>query len=172
MLLKDIIAVSLPINNGDKKKMGKTLMLTFSPSSKKEKLCTLMLLDCLDDRLLGRWIGKGGSIEWPARSLDLAPLDYFFLGIPQKVIIGIFTIASSWYVRPLVCILLQWIFLKGCCILSIVLEVCLVVWILPICRFLLLLLVFRHSLKWHVGFNFFCVLVAISRYPGYRIAVW
>lgn len=28
----------------------------------------------------GRWIGRRGSIEWPARSPDLTPLDYFLWG--------------------------------------------------------------------------------------------
>lgn len=27
-----------------------------------------------------RWIGRGGKIEWPARSPDLSPLDYFLWG--------------------------------------------------------------------------------------------
>lgn len=26
----------------------------------------------------GRWIGRRGSIEWPARSPDLTPLDFFY----------------------------------------------------------------------------------------------
>jgi hypothetical protein len=26
------------------------------------------------------WIGKGGAINWPARSLDLAPCDFFLWG--------------------------------------------------------------------------------------------
>lgn len=29
-----------------------------------------------------RWIGRRGFVEWPARSLDLTPLD-FFVAIPQ-----------------------------------------------------------------------------------------
>jgi hypothetical protein len=27
-----------------------------------------------------RWIGRGGPINWPARSLDLTPMDFFFWG--------------------------------------------------------------------------------------------
>ena len=32
----------------------------------------------LDTQLPHRWIGRRGEIEWPARSPDLTPLDYFF----------------------------------------------------------------------------------------------
>lgn len=32
----------------------------------------------LDERLDGRWIGRRGPIEWPARSPDLTPVDYWF----------------------------------------------------------------------------------------------
>ena len=31
----------------------------------------------LDQLFRDRWIGRKGSIEWPARSPDLTPLDYF-----------------------------------------------------------------------------------------------
>ena len=31
----------------------------------------------LDDKLNGRWIGRRGPIEWPARSPDLTPCDYW-----------------------------------------------------------------------------------------------
>lgn len=34
----------------------------------------------LDDRFPGRWIGRRGPIEWPARSPDLSPLDFFLWG--------------------------------------------------------------------------------------------
>ena len=34
----------------------------------------------LDDRFPGRWIGKRGTIEWPARSPDLSPLDFLLWG--------------------------------------------------------------------------------------------
>jgi len=34
----------------------------------------------LDTVFRDRWIGRRGTIEWPARSPDLTPLDYFFLG--------------------------------------------------------------------------------------------
>ena len=32
----------------------------------------------LNVRLREKWIGRGGPIQWPARSLDLNPLDFFF----------------------------------------------------------------------------------------------
>lgn len=32
----------------------------------------------LDDSLRGRWIGRRGPIEWPARSPDLTPCDFWF----------------------------------------------------------------------------------------------
>ena len=31
-----------------------------------------------------RWIGRRGPIEWPARSPDLTPTDYFFMGSDQR----------------------------------------------------------------------------------------
>ena len=31
----------------------------------------------LDRNMLGRWMGRGGPIDWPARSPDLTPCDYF-----------------------------------------------------------------------------------------------
>jgi len=33
-----------------------------------------------DEEFPQRWIGRRGSIEWPARSPDLAPLDFFLSG--------------------------------------------------------------------------------------------
>lgn len=33
---------------------------------------------CLNQIFPERWIGRRGSIEWPARSPDLTPLDFFF----------------------------------------------------------------------------------------------
>ena len=35
----------------------------------------------LNSKLPGTWIGRRGSIEWPARSPDLSPLDFFFWGV-------------------------------------------------------------------------------------------
>lgn len=34
----------------------------------------------LDDTFPNRWIGRGGFIEWPPRSPDLTPLDFFLWG--------------------------------------------------------------------------------------------
>ena len=40
----------------------------------------------LDSKPPGRWIGRGGPIEWPARSPDLTPLDFYLWGyLKQKV---------------------------------------------------------------------------------------
>lgn len=36
--------------------------------------------DLLDQTFRERWIGRRGRIEWPPRSPDLSPLDYFFWG--------------------------------------------------------------------------------------------
>lgn len=36
--------------------------------------------DYLDEVFPERWIGRRGAIEWPPRSPDLTPLDYFFWG--------------------------------------------------------------------------------------------
>lgn len=36
--------------------------------------------DCLDRTFHHRWIGRRGTIEWPARSPDLTPLDFFLWG--------------------------------------------------------------------------------------------
>lgn len=35
----------------------------------------------LDDHFPKRWIGRRGTIEWPARSPDLTPLDFFLWGV-------------------------------------------------------------------------------------------
>ena len=34
----------------------------------------------LDENFPHRWIGRHGTIEWPPRSPDLTPLDYFLWG--------------------------------------------------------------------------------------------
>ncbi|CAF4179297.1 unnamed protein product, partial [Rotaria magnacalcarata] len=33
--------------------------------------------DWLDENFPGRWIGRRGALDWPARSPDLTPADYF-----------------------------------------------------------------------------------------------
>ena len=35
----------------------------------------------LNENLTAGWIGRRGTIEWPPRSPDLSPLDFFFWGI-------------------------------------------------------------------------------------------
>ena len=35
----------------------------------------------LNETFRGRWIGRKGTIEWPAKSPDLTPLDFFFVGL-------------------------------------------------------------------------------------------
>lgn len=43
----------------------------------------------LDEVFHGRWIGRRGPIEWPARSPDLNPLDYFLWGyLKSKVYVN------------------------------------------------------------------------------------
>ena len=33
-----------------------------------------------------RWIGQGGPVEWPARSPDLTPLDFFYWGAMKELV--------------------------------------------------------------------------------------
>lgn len=40
----------------------------------------------LNDTFENRWIGRRGSIEWPARSPDLSPLDFFLWGHLKSVV--------------------------------------------------------------------------------------
>ena len=35
----------------------------------------------LDEHFPDRWIGRRGFVEWPARSPDLTPLDFFLWGV-------------------------------------------------------------------------------------------
>jgi hypothetical protein len=35
----------------------------------------------LDERVRNRWIGRGGSMEWPQISPDLTPRDFFSFGV-------------------------------------------------------------------------------------------
>jgi hypothetical protein len=43
-------------------------------------------LDWLDDNLPGRWIGRRGAIDWPARSPDLTPCDFSLWGIMKNMV--------------------------------------------------------------------------------------
>ncbi|EFA12994.1 hypothetical protein TcasGA2_TC005259 [Tribolium castaneum] len=38
----------------------------------------------LDRHLPERWIGRGGSLHWPARSPDLTPCDFFLWGVVKE----------------------------------------------------------------------------------------
>lgn len=40
----------------------------------------------LDETFPGKWIGRRGSIEWPARSPDMTPLDFFLWGHLKSVV--------------------------------------------------------------------------------------
>jgi len=35
----------------------------------------------LDEQLPNRWIGRRGPVEWPPRSPDITPMDFFFWGV-------------------------------------------------------------------------------------------
>jgi hypothetical protein len=41
-------------------------------------------MEVLNETFPGRWLGRGGSILWLPRSLDLTPLDFFFWGYVKK----------------------------------------------------------------------------------------
>lgn len=40
----------------------------------------------LDEQYPNRWIGRSGTIPWPARSPDLNPLDFFFWGTMKELV--------------------------------------------------------------------------------------
>ena len=42
----------------------------------------------LNEKLPGAWIGRCGAIEWPPRSPDLSPLDFFFWGVMKDRVYG------------------------------------------------------------------------------------
>uniref|UniRef100_A0A1Y1L9V9 Uncharacterized protein n=1 Tax=Photinus pyralis TaxID=7054 RepID=A0A1Y1L9V9_PHOPY len=37
----------------------------------------------LDQTYPDRWIGRGGAVEWPARSPDITPLDFYLWGVME-----------------------------------------------------------------------------------------
>ena len=39
-----------------------------------------------DETFPGRWIGRRGPIEWPARSPDLTPPDFFLWGVLKNAV--------------------------------------------------------------------------------------
>lgn len=40
----------------------------------------------LNETFPGRWLGRRGSVDWPARSPDLTPMDYFFWGMAKDYV--------------------------------------------------------------------------------------
>ena len=40
----------------------------------------------LDKNLPGQWIGRIGAVEFPPRSPDLTPLDFYLLGTVKKLV--------------------------------------------------------------------------------------
>ena len=44
---------------------------------------SLNVRDYLDATFPDAWIGRGGPTAWPARSPDITPLDFFFVGLHQ-----------------------------------------------------------------------------------------
>jgi hypothetical protein len=42
--------------------------------------------DWLDENFPARWIGRRGAIDWPARSPDLSPADYFLWGHLKDIV--------------------------------------------------------------------------------------
>lgn len=40
----------------------------------------------LNERYPGKWIGRRGPVEWPARSPDLTPLDFFLWGYLKSIV--------------------------------------------------------------------------------------
>ena len=42
----------------------------------------------LNEKFVGRWIGRRGRIEWPPRSPDLSPCDFFLWGVLKERVYG------------------------------------------------------------------------------------
>ena len=47
---------------------------------------SLIVREWLDQKFPGRWIGRRGPIEWPARSPDLTPPDFFLWGYLKNIV--------------------------------------------------------------------------------------
>ena len=47
---------------------------------------SLVVREWLDQKFPGRWIGRRGPIEWPARSPDLTPADFFLWGYLKNIV--------------------------------------------------------------------------------------
>ena len=46
----------------------------------------IMVRDWLNQKLPGRWIGRRGPVEWPPRSPDLTPPDFFLWGVLKEMV--------------------------------------------------------------------------------------
>ena len=44
----------------------------------------IVVREWLNAQFPGRWMGRRGSYEWPARSPDLTPCDFFLWGWPKE----------------------------------------------------------------------------------------
>ena len=42
--------------------------------------------ELLNEKFCGRWIGRRGTEEWPPRSPDLTPLDFWFWGHIKQIV--------------------------------------------------------------------------------------
>jgi hypothetical protein len=47
---------------------------------------SIAVRELLDARYPNRWIGRGGTISWPPRSPDMAPLDFYFWGHVKSLV--------------------------------------------------------------------------------------
>jgi transposase len=47
---------------------------------------SLVVREWLDNKFRNRWIGRRGTVEWPARSPDLTPLDFYLWGYVKSVV--------------------------------------------------------------------------------------
>ena len=48
-----------------------------------------MVRDWLDEKFPDRWIGRRGPFDWPARSPDLTPCDFFLCGYLKDVVLRV-----------------------------------------------------------------------------------
>lgn len=46
----------------------------------------LRVRNYMDSEFPGRWIGRGGPKDWPPRSPDLSPLDFFLWGYLKRTV--------------------------------------------------------------------------------------
>ncbi|KAJ4432790.1 hypothetical protein ANN_21429 [Periplaneta americana] len=60
--------------------------LTLNTKEALEKVKPQKCCSRLNEQFSGHWIGRRGPVEWPARSPDLTPLDFFFWGYIKNLI--------------------------------------------------------------------------------------